>query len=96
MIPNPNVEKQRDENANCRKDCQVDSHLVDVVHEAVGLLAALGAPDDAGLVDDGADDERRRQNRKEREDRQGQSETSSLKFNGRVVLNKLVDSCWEK
>ena len=95
MIPNANVEEQRDENANSRKDCKVDSHLVDVVHEAVGLLAALGAPDDAGLVDDGADDERRRQNRKQREDRQGQRETSSLKFNEGVVLKKVVDSCWE-
>ena len=79
VVPDADVEQERHEDADGREDGQVDPHLVDVVDEAVGLLPALVAPDGAGLVHDGADDEGRREDGEQRQHRKGQGETGSLK-----------------
>jgi hypothetical protein len=74
--------------------CQRDPHLVDVVDEAVGLLAALGAPHEARLVDDGAHDEGGRQDGQQRQDRQSQSEAGSLFNNDKFLslMNRVTEA----
>ena len=84
VVPHAHVEQECDEDADGGKDGEVDPHLVDVVDEAVGLLAALVAPHGASLVHDGADDERRRQDGQQRQHRERQCEAGSLKSKMRL------------
>lgn len=50
MEPHSHVEDEWDDDADGRKDGQVDTHLVDVIYQTIRRFAALLTPDDAGLV----------------------------------------------